>query len=46
MARNAVATAVNMMSPEDDLAILCSAGFADAEPFFAAFTWRGWIGHA
>lgn len=46
MARNAVATAVNMMSPEDDLTILRAAGFADAEPFFAAFTWRGWIGHA
>lgn len=46
MARNAVATAVNMMSPEDDLSILRAAGFADAEPFFAAFTWRGWIGHA
>ena len=46
MARNAVATAVNMMSPEDDLDILRAGGFADAEPFFAAFTWRGWIGHA
>ncbi|MFD0849997.1 class I SAM-dependent methyltransferase [Sphingosinicella xenopeptidilytica] len=46
MARSAVATAVNMMSPEDDLSILRAAGFADAEPFFAAFTWRGWIGHA
>lgn len=46
MARNAVATAVNMMSPEDDLSILRAGGFADAEPFFAAFTWRGWIGHA
>ncbi|MBB4633493.1 class I SAM-dependent methyltransferase [Sphingosinicella soli] len=46
MARNAVSTSVNMMDPEDDLGILRAGGFADADPFFAAFTWRGWIGHA
>jgi len=45
-ARDAVAASVNMLSPEQDEAVLRAAGFADASQFFAAFTWRGWIGHA
>lgn len=44
--RAAVEAAVNMLDPAEDEAILREAGFADAAMFFAAFTWRGWIGHA
>jgi tRNA (cmo5U34)-methyltransferase len=45
-ARIAVDKSVNMLSPEQDEAVLRNAGFADPSLFFAAFTWRGWIAHA
>lgn len=45
-AREAVATSVNMMAPEDDVAILTEAGFAEVTQFYAAFTWRGWVSYA
>lgn len=45
-ARNAVDASLNMFSPDQDETLLREAGFADTEMFFAAFTWRGWIGHA
>jgi len=45
-ARAAVEASANMVRPEQDEAILREAGFADTSLFFAAFTWRGWIGHA
>ena len=45
-ARAAVAAAANMLEPQEDEAILRQGGFADAALFYAAFTWRGWIGHA
>ncbi|WP_239987429.1 class I SAM-dependent methyltransferase [Sphingosinithalassobacter portus] len=45
-ARDAVLASGNMLSPEQDLEILHRGGFADAEQFYAAFTWRGWVGHA
>lgn len=44
--REAVATHVAMLSPEDDEAVLRAAGFKDVEQFYAAFTWRGWVGYA
>ena len=44
--RNAVEAGSTLFSPEQDEAILREAGFADAELFYSAFTWRGWIGHA
>lgn len=34
---------VPILSPEQDEAILCDAGFTDVELFF---TWRGWIARA
>ncbi len=37
---------LELLDPENDEAILRESGFRDATPFFAAFTWRGWIGHA
>lgn len=45
-ARDAVSKAVNMLSPEQDEAVLRAAGFRDVTPFYAAFTWRGWVGYA
>ena len=44
--REAVATHVAMLSPEDDEAVLRAAGFTGVEQFYAAFTWRGWVGYA
>lgn len=44
--RDAVATHVAMLSPEEDEAVLRAAGFGGVEPFYAAFTWRGWVGYA
>jgi len=44
--RAAVASGVQMMSPQDDEAILREAGFTDVALFYAAFTWRGWVGCA
>lgn len=45
-ARAAVAASLHSFAPEQDEAILREGGFGDASMFFAAFTWRGWIGHA
>jgi tRNA (cmo5U34)-methyltransferase len=45
-ARSAIDTSLNMLSPEQDEAVLRAAGFRDVTPFFAAFTWRGWVGYA
>ena len=45
-ARAAVAASLNCFSPEQDEDILKASGFADAALFYAAFTWRGWVGHA
>ncbi|KQZ64651.1 methyltransferase [Sphingopyxis sp. Root1497] len=43
--REAVATHVAMLSPEADEAVLRAAGFTRVEQFYAAFTWRGWVGY-
>ena len=43
--REAVATHVAMLSPEADEAVLRAAGFTGVEQFYAAFTWRGWVGY-
>lgn len=45
-ARTAVDASVNMFSPERDETLLREAGFSDVNLFYAAFTWRGWIGYA
>lgn len=44
--RKAVAASVHMMAPEEDEAILRAAGFSGVAQFYAAFTWRGWVGYA
>jgi tRNA (cmo5U34)-methyltransferase len=45
-ARAAVEAGLNLLSPEQDARILSEAGFRDVELFYAAFTWRGWVGYA
>ncbi|WP_077146727.1 class I SAM-dependent methyltransferase [Sphingopyxis sp. KK2] len=45
-ARTAVAQHVAMLSPDADEAVLRDAGFTGVEQFYAAFTWRGWVGYA
>ncbi|WP_157219878.1 class I SAM-dependent methyltransferase [Flavisphingomonas formosensis] len=48
-ARNAqvsVEANLDLLSPEQDEAILREAGFSEVTPFYAAFTWRGWVAYA
>jgi tRNA (cmo5U34)-methyltransferase len=45
-ARAAVDAHLSMLSPEQDEAVLRDAGFSDVTLFYAAFTWRGWVGYA
>lgn len=45
-ARASVDASLAILSPEDDLAVLREAGFHDVTPFYAAFTWRGWVAYA
>jgi tRNA (cmo5U34)-methyltransferase len=45
-ARAAVEAGLNLLSPEQDARVLSEAGFRDVELFYAAFTWRGWVGYA
>lgn len=45
-ARAAVARNLALLDPADDARILRDAGFADVSLFYAAFTWRGWVGYA
>ncbi len=44
--RAAVEAHLSLFSPEQDEAILREAGFSNVSLFYAAFTWRGWIGYA
>jgi tRNA (cmo5U34)-methyltransferase len=37
---------LDMLTPEQDEAILREAGFSDVSLFYAAFTWRGWVAYA
>ncbi|GAA0534531.1 tRNA (cmo5U34)-methyltransferase [Rhizomicrobium palustre] len=45
-ARDAVDAMGMMLSPQRDEAVLRQAGFSDVSLFYAAFTWRGWVGYA
>jgi len=45
-ARAAVAKSVTLLDPETDESILRSAGLQNVTAFYAAFTWRGWVGYA
>ena len=45
-ARCAVEAHLSLLDPEQDAQVLREAGFRDVELFYAAFTWRGWVGYA
>ncbi len=45
-ARAAVSAHLNILEPEHDAALMREAGFSDVTPFYAAFTWRGWVAYA
>ncbi|PII37992.1 methyltransferase [Sinorhizobium meliloti CCBAU 01290] len=45
-ARQAIATKLSVLSPEEDEAVLRKAGFSDVRLFYAAMTFRGWVGYA
>jgi tRNA (cmo5U34)-methyltransferase len=45
-ARANVDAKLQAITPEQDQAILEEAGFRDVALFYAAFTWRGWVGYA
>ncbi|WP_337185447.1 methyltransferase [Phenylobacterium sp.] len=45
-ARDAVRATLDLLDPEADEAVLRAAGFRDVAMFYAAFTWRGWVGYA
>lgn len=45
-ARDAVATQVPVLTPEEDRSILEDAGFSAVTEFFSAFTFRGWVCYA
>lgn len=43
-AAKAVGANLDLLDPEADADLLRQAGFRDVELFYAAFTWRGWVG--
>ena len=45
-ARAAVDASLNMMSPEQDEAVLRAGEFTGVQMFYAALTWRGWVAYA
>lgn len=45
-ARTAVSANLPTLAPEQDADILRAGGFSNVALFFAAFTWRGWVGRA
>ncbi|NPU14427.1 class I SAM-dependent methyltransferase [Bradyrhizobium sp. 83012] len=44
--RATIEASTNMLSPDEDGAVLRDGGFRDSRPFFSALTWHGWVGHA
>jgi tRNA (cmo5U34)-methyltransferase len=45
-ARVAIDTKTNILTPEQDEAILRAAGFSNVSLFYVGFTFRGWVGYA
>lgn len=45
-ARTTVAAMLSVLSPEQDEALMAEAGFRKITPFYAAFSWRGWVATA
>jgi len=45
-ARQAIATRLSILSPEEDEAMLREAGFSNVSLFYAGLSFRGWVGYA
>lgn len=45
-AKQAIATRLCILSPEDDEAMLRDAGFSNVSLFYAGLSFRGWVGYA
>jgi tRNA (cmo5U34)-methyltransferase len=45
-ARQAIATRLSVLSPQEDEAMLRDAGFANISLFYAGLSFRGWVGYA
>lgn len=45
-ARRAMRERLHILAPEDEEAMLSSAGFSDVSLFYAAFSFRGWVAYA
>ncbi len=45
-ARTAIAARLDILSPQEDEAMLHEAGFSNVTPFYIGFTFRGWIAYA
>lgn len=45
-ARQAIATRLSVLSPEEDEAMLREAGFSGISLFYAGLSFRGWVGYA
>lgn len=45
-AREAIASRLTILAPEDEVAMLASAGFADVSLFYAGLSIKGWVAYA
>jgi tRNA (cmo5U34)-methyltransferase len=45
-ARQAIATRLSIVSPEEDEALLREGGFSNVSLFYAGLSLRGWVGYA
>jgi tRNA (cmo5U34)-methyltransferase len=45
-AKEAIATRLSVLSPQDDEAMLRDAGFSNVSLFYAGLSFRGWVGYA
>lgn len=45
-ARQAIASRLTVLSPDEDEQILRSAGFSDVSLFYAGFSFKGWVAYA
>lgn len=44
--RQAIASRLSVLSPEQDQAMLCEAGFSNISLFYAGFSFKGWVAYA
>ncbi len=44
--RQTVEQSLTLLDPSEDEQLMREAGFTNVTPFYAAFTWRGWVAYA